>query len=72
MTSKRVRVPLSEVVFVKGILEASEGLATMFAERGGDLTIAAPPDRAAELDRLLADLQADCGAEIITTPEPGR
>ena len=45
-----------DVVFVKGIFEASEGLCAMFSEHGGALTIVAPVSRADELDVVLADL----------------
>jgi hypothetical protein len=58
----RVRAP--DVVFVKGLLEASEGLAGLFAERGGDLLLVAPLGRGPELDELLADLQRELGATL--------
>lgn len=61
---RHVHVRPPDVVYVKGILEASDGLAVIFAERGGDLVIAAPPDRAAALDELLADLVTEIGARI--------
>lgn len=56
-----------DVVFVKGIFEASEGLCAMFAERGGDLVIAAAHTREAELDELLHDLVRDLGAVLDST-----
>jgi len=49
---------------VKSILEASEGLACMFAERGGELLIVAPVSRRAELDELVEDLRAELGALV--------
>lgn len=58
----RVRAP--DVVFVKGLLEASEGLAGLFAERGGDLVLVAPLGRGPELDELLADLEREIGATL--------
>ncbi len=58
MVVRRVVLRAPDVVFFKGIIEASEGLAAVFAESGGDLTVAAPADRAAELDALLDSL---CG-----------
>jgi len=61
---RRVDVRPPDVVFVKGILEASEGLAALFAERGGELVIAAPPDREADLDELLADLAAEIDLRV--------
>jgi hypothetical protein len=53
---RRLRVKNEDVVFVKGVFEASEGLCAMFAERGGDLIILAPVSRALELDAVLNDL----------------
>ena len=51
-----VRFPSRNVVFVKGIVEAHEGLATFFAERGGEVVLAAPVERAGELGAFAADL----------------
>jgi len=62
LATRKMRVIPSEVVFVKGVIEASEGLAVVFAESGGDLTIATPPCRVQELDRLLEDLRVETGA----------
>ena len=66
MVVRRVRVTSSDVVLVKGIIEALEGLAQVFAEHGGDLTIAAPLDRAGELDALVDDLCAELGLLSMT------
>jgi hypothetical protein len=64
----RVRVPEREVVFVKGVLEASEGLAAVLvlprppgdsSHDGGALVIAAPRSRATELYEAVADLRAE-------------
>ena len=59
---RRIRVQAREVVFVKGVIEASEGLAVVFAESGGDLTIASPPSQESALDGILRDLIAETGA----------
>jgi hypothetical protein len=61
---RRVRVRARDVVFVKGIFEASEGLGALFAERGGELTLAAPRSRSLEFQALLADLANEIGAII--------
>jgi hypothetical protein len=61
---RRSRVAARDVVFIKGICEASEGLCAMFAERGGDLVLSAPASRERELDDLVADLQSDFDAEL--------
>jgi hypothetical protein len=64
MISHRVRLRAKDVVFVKGIFEASEGLGALFAERGGDVVLAAPRSRASEFEALLRDLVTDVGAVI--------
>ena len=64
MISRRVRLRAKDVVFVKGIFEASEGLGALFAERGGDVVLAAPRSRASEFKALLRDLVTDVGAVI--------
>ena len=51
---RRVRVRAREVVFVKGVIEASEGLAVVFAESGGDLTIATLPASSASSTKSCA------------------
>jgi hypothetical protein len=66
MVVRRVVVRAKDVVFLKGIVEASEGIAQVFAEHGGDLTIASPADRERELDELVDDLCAELGAMRVT------
>ena len=61
MVVHKVVLPSREVVFFKGVIEASEGLAAVFAESGGDLSVAAPSDRARERDALLDVLCAELG-----------
>lgn len=56
MITRRVVVRAKDVAFLKGIVEAHEGLAQVFAEGGGDLTLASPVGREAELDELVRDL----------------
>lgn len=58
---RRVRVSPTEVVYVRGIIEASEGLAIVFAEAGGELMIATLPSQLDELDDLLRDLRDEIG-----------
>lgn len=61
MIVRRVLVRAKDVVYLKGVLDSQEGLAQVFAESGGDLVIAAPEGRAAELDALLDELVAEVG-----------
>jgi hypothetical protein len=62
MITRRIVVRAKDVVFLKGIVESNEGLANVFAERGGELVLAAPEGRAAELDGLIDDLCRELGA----------
>ena len=64
LVTRRVYVRAEDVVFVKGIFEASEGLGALFAEHGGDLVVAAPTSRESDLDELLADLVVEFGAVV--------
>jgi hypothetical protein len=64
MVVRRVVLRAPDVVFFKGVIEASEGLAAVHAEKGGDLLVAAPADREAELDALIASLGPELGALV--------
>jgi hypothetical protein len=66
MVTRRVVVRTPDVVFIKGIVEALDGLAQVFAEHGGELTLASPADRAAELDALVDDLVVELGILSVT------
>ena len=70
LVCRKVLVRDKDVVFVKGIFEASEGLGALFAERGGELIISAPLSRVRELDELLTDLQHELQAEVSHLPLP--
>lgn len=71
LVTRNVVVQPHEVVFVKSIIEASEGVASIFAEAGGHLAVASPADRVAALDVLLADLATEVSLAIIE-PAEGR
>ena len=64
MVARELTVSPPDVVFVKGLIEASEGIGALFAESGGDLTIVAPASRWAEMAELLADLEIEIGARL--------
>jgi hypothetical protein len=64
VVERRVRVAARDVVLIKGICEASEGLCAMFAEHGGDLVLSASRSREKELDELVQDLRVDFAAEL--------
>lgn len=71
LVSRRLVVRARDVVFVKGIVEAHEGLAHVFSEAGGDLTIAAASDREQELEQLVADLARELGGIVDGWRSPG-
>ncbi|MDP9152538.1 MAG: DUF4911 domain-containing protein [Myxococcota bacterium] len=62
MVVRHVVLRAPDVVFFKGVVDASEGLACVFAERGGDLVVAAPCGRERELDAFLDELCAELSA----------
>jgi Domain of unknown function (DUF4911) len=70
LVCRKVLVRDKDVVFVKGIFEASEGLGSLFAERGGELIISAPLSRERELDELLSDLESELHAQVSHLPLP--
>ena len=61
---RHIVVAPRDVVYVKGILEASEGLALLFALHGGELALVAARSREPELDELLADLAAEISLRV--------
>lgn len=71
MTLRRVVVLKQDVVYVRGIFEASDGVAAVFSEQGGDLTFAAMPSRAAEMDALLEDIKSELGSTMLIASDLG-
>jgi hypothetical protein len=65
MVVRRVVLRARDVVFFKGVIEASDGLAAVHAEHGGDLMVAAPEDRVRELDALIDALVEELGGVSI-------
>lgn len=68
LAARRLRVRAEDAVFVKGVLEASEGVGVLFAERGGDLVVAAPHSRIAALEEVIRDLAAELGGVVEGDP----
>ena len=62
MVTRKIVVRAADVVLLKGIVEAHDGLAQVFGEHGGELVLASPTSRERELERLVADLCAELGA----------
>jgi cobalamin biosynthesis protein CbiG len=65
MSVRRALVKPRDVVFLKGLLEAADGLAQLFAEEGGAVTIATTNSQARDLDALLDAVFDELGAVIV-------
>ncbi len=62
MVVRSIVVQARDVVFLKGIVEAHDGVAVVSGEQGGSLVLTAPMSRKRELDELVADLCEELGA----------
>ena len=74
LTIRKLNVLAKDVVFVKSIIQASDGICCVFSDGGGELLLAAAEDRAADLHRLADDLElelridsCDSGGSLTTT-----
>lgn len=72
----RITARARELAFLQGILEASEGLGVIHGTRGGEVWLAAPHSRAADVRELLEDLALERGIEVheergVEAPERG-
>jgi cobalamin biosynthesis protein CbiG len=65
MCVRRALLKPRDVVFLKGLLEAADGLAQLFAEEGGAVTIATTHSQAHDLDALLDEVFAELGAIVV-------
>ena len=63
LVTRRLSVARRDVVYVRSVLEASDGVAVMFAESGGELILAAPRSRLAELNRIVTDIKFEFRSE---------
>ncbi len=52
----QIQVPAADVVLVRALLEAHDGVGVLFAEHGGELTLATPHSMAPYMDAFLEDL----------------
>jgi hypothetical protein len=59
MTSRRLRVANADVVWLRSVLEGYDGLAALYGDGSGVVTLSTPDVRAAELDSLLDELCAE-------------
>jgi hypothetical protein len=69
MISREIVCAKCDVVYVKAIAMAYDGLCCLFSDGGGAIVLAAPCGREAELDRLVNDVIeefADRGRPVTT------
>ncbi len=59
LTIRKLNVVAKDVVYVKAIIQASDGVCCVFSDGGGELLLAAAEDRAADLHRLADDLELE-------------
>jgi hypothetical protein len=72
MAHRRIFIRSKDVVLAKGIVEALEGVASVFAEHGGELVLASPLDREDELDALATDLARELEGVVEESGAPTR
>ncbi len=56
LSIRKLCVQPRDVVYVKGIAQASDGLCCVFSDGGGNLVLACAENRAADLQQLVDDL----------------
>lgn len=66
LCARRIRIRDEDVYWLRGVLEGYDGIASLFGEGTGEVTLAAPADRAAELDALLVDLAREISIEVLS------
>jgi len=59
LTLRRLRVADADVVWLRSVLEAYEGLASLYGDGSGVVTLTTTPCQARELDELLDELVAE-------------
>lgn len=63
LVTRTLDCELRDVVYVKSIAMAYDGLCCLFAEKRGAVRLVAPKGREAELDRLVNDLHDELAAK---------
>jgi hypothetical protein len=63
LTLRRVRVADADVVWLRSVLEAYDGLASLYGDGSGVVTLATTPSQALELDALLDELGSEAALQ---------
>jgi hypothetical protein len=64
MVTRAIVVRACDVVFLKGIVEAHDGVALVTGESGGSIVLSAPKSLERQLDELVRDLGNELGAIV--------
>jgi hypothetical protein len=64
MVTRAIIVRACDVVFLKGIVEAHDGVALVTGESGGAIVLSAPKSLERQLDELVRDLGTELGAIV--------
>jgi len=67
LSRRRVRLSGADEVWLRSVLEAYDGLALLYGDGSGTVTLAAPVERSAELDALIAELAAEARLHVLPT-----
>lgn len=65
LSRRRVRLLGTDEVWLRSVLEAYEGLALLYGDGSGTVTLATPVERSAELDELIAELTAEARLQVL-------
>ncbi|MDD9938785.1 MAG: DUF4911 domain-containing protein [Myxococcales bacterium] len=70
LITRRVRISDADVVWLRAVIEAYDGLAFTYGDGSGVVELAAPACRAGELDALLNELAAEVALSPAGRPTP--
>lgn len=68
LVTRHVRVPKSEVSWLRYVVEAYDGLANVHVAKGGRVTLVAPASQSKTLDAVLSELAAEMTLERLGAP----
>ena len=59
LISRKLRLKDADVVWLRGVLDAYEGLAGLYGDGSGVIVLSTPVSRAQELDSFLEDIRGE-------------
>jgi hypothetical protein len=67
LARRRIRLSGEDEVWLRSVLDAYEGLALLYGDGSGTVTLATPLERSAELDSLLAELASEARLHVLAS-----